>query len=136
RWRRKAAVSSAIATTIGERNAGSLASWNWRGRSLPILQRSNSRKTRARGGASLLRLRLSHGRFFPRVVLRRTWGIVGDRVKIPVPQVEPLHFFSIQRPRPTPPEDRELIAGLIHCPVTIDAARNRERRPRCAVARD
>ena len=81
-------------------------------------------------------LRLSHSRFFPRTVHWRTWWIIGDGVKLSVAQVESLHFFSIERSRPAPAEDGELIARFIRCPVTIDAARYGKCRPRCAIVRD
>ena len=75
-------------------------------------------------------------RLFLRTVDWRARWIVSDGVKVSVPEVESLHFFAIQRPRPTPAEDCELVARFIDCPVTIDAPRHSKRRPGCAIARD
>ena len=52
----------------------------------------------------------------------RPGRIIGDRIELVVAEIEPLHFFQVERTRAASAENRELIAALIDGAVAVDSA--------------
>jgi hypothetical protein len=45
---------------------------------------------------------------------------IAHRVQLPVVQIQPLKFFTIERPSTAAAKHRQLVPALIHSAVTID----------------